>query len=267
MKIALGQFHIYWEDKTENLKKLDACLRRLDGTGTELLLLPEMSLTGFSMNTEKTKEKEKETVRKIQKLAGEHGLAVGIGWVKDQGNTCENHYSIVTEEGELLDYAKIHPFSFGEESHHFTGGRKLAFCRYKGFSISVQICYDLRFPEPFQILSKETDLIVVPANWPAARREHWDTLLRARAIENQVYIAGVNCAGDIGGQYYSGDSVVYRPDGSELKAEQLIDTEEKTCPEEKIFLMEIKPDVAKYRETFPAKKDRREQLYKKLGST
>ena len=267
MKIALGQLNISWENKDANLEKLKVCLEDLAKVKTDLLLLPEMSLTGFSMNTEKTKESGKETVCRMQKLAVQYHTAIGVGWVKDTGDFCENHYSIVSAEGELLDYAKLHPFSYGEESLHFAGGSELPLCRYQGFRIGVQICYDLRFPEPFQILSRKTDLIVVPANWPAARREHWDTLLRARAIENQVYIAGVNCAGSMGGQYYSGDSVLYRPDGTKVPVEQKIIFSDEQCPEEAIFLLDIDNNVTKYREAFPVKKDRREALYRKLGST
>ncbi len=265
MKIALGQLKIFWEDKEENLGRLKECLEELPEV--DLLLLPEMSLTGFSMNTEKTKECKKETVCQIQELAEQYRTAIGVGWVKDVGTTCENHYSIVSPEGELLDYAKLHPFSYGEESLHFTGGDRLPLCRYQEFQIGVQICYDLRFPEPFQILSKKADLIVVPANWPAARREHWDALLRARAIENQVYIAGVNCAGSMGGQYYSGDSVLYRPDGTKVQAERNILSGKEAIPEEAVFVYEIDNQIRKYRESFPVKKDRRETLYEKLGST
>ena len=267
MKIALGQLNISWENKDANLEKLKVCLKDLEKLKTDLFLLPEMSLTGFSMNTEKTKESRKETVCQMQKLAAQYHTAIGIGWVRDTGDFCENHYSIVSAEGELLDYAKLHPFSYGEESLHFAGGSELPLCQYQGFRIGVQICYDLRFPEPFQILSKEADLIVVPANWPASRREHWDTLLRARAIENQVYIAGVNCAGSMGGQYYSGDSVLYRPDGTKVPAERKIIFDDGKSPEESIFLSDIDNNVTKFREAFPVKKDRREALYRKLGST
>lgn len=265
MKIALGQLKICWEDKAANMEKLKVCLEELPEV--DLLLLPEMSLTGFSMNTEKTKERKKETVCQIRELAKQYHTAIGVGWVKDLETTCENHYSIVSPEGELLDYAKLHPFSYGEESLHFTGGDRLPLCTYQDFQIGVQICYDLRFPEPFQILSKKADLIVVPANWPAARREHWDTLLRARAIENQVYIAGVNCAGSMGGQYYSGDSVLYGPDGAKVTAERKGMPGKESNSGRSCFDVEIDNQIKKYREGFPVKKDRREALYRKLGST
>lgn len=262
MKIALGQLRIFWEDKEANLDKAESCVRILAERGVELFLLPEMSLTGFSMNTDRTKEFQKETVGLVQKLAEKYGTAIGTGWVKAGEVLCGNHYSIVTPEGEILDYEKIHPFRYGGETEYFQGGGSLPVCEYRDFRIGVQICYDLRFPEPFQILSKKADLILAPANWPAARREHWSCLLRARAIENMVYVAGINCAGHMGGQYYSGDSGIYAPDGTLL--EPRIVSLPEGCPEERLLIYDLKNDVRQYQEQFPMKEDRRENLYREL---
>ena len=267
MKIALGQMHIRWEDKAANLARVESWAELLKEKNIDLFVLPEMSLTGFSMHTELTKETDNITVAEAERLARKYQMAVGIGWVKDAGKFCENRYSIVTPEGEILEYTKLHPFSYSGEDRYFQGGTALPVCEYRGYHLGVQICYDLRFPEPFQILSQKADLIVVPANWPSARREHWDTLLRARAIENQVYIAGVNCAGSMGGQYYSGDSIVYAPDGTAVPAKRRNVPGNEQIPEEAIFLLEIDNNITKYREEFPVKKDRREELYRKLGST
>lgn len=264
MKIALGQLKIYWEDKKKNLEKIESCMQILEKKGTDMFLLPEMSLTGFSMHTERTKEQMKETVSEIGELVCRYHLAVGVGWVKDAGTLCENHYSIVTPYGEILDYTKIHPFRYGGETVYFQGGCELPVCEYEDFSLGVQICYDLRFPEAFQCLSKSAELIIVPANWPAARREHWMCLLRARAIENLCYVAGVNCAGTMGGQYYSGDSGIYAPDGTLLPGE--IVCLQGACPEEKVLCFELENDVHQYRMHFPAKEDRREALYSQLLS-
>lgn len=265
MKIALGQLQLYWEDKKANLEKAEEYLSRLEGEEIDLFLLPEMSLTGFSMNTERTKENKKETVENIRRLSEKYKIAIGAGWVKDAGKLCENHYSIITPEKEILDYTKIHPFRYGGETAYFQGGSRLSVCWFEGFSIGVQICYDLRFPEPFSELSKRADLILVPANWPAARREHWECLLKARAIENMVYVAGVNCAGYMGGQYYSGDSALYAPDGSRLKAERI--RLPKACPEEQVLVYDWENDTDAYRKRFPVREDRREELYRKLWNS
>lgn len=262
MKAALGQLHLQWEDKQANLKTVEAYLELLAEKGTELFLLPEMSLTGFSMHTERTGEYAKETVCEIQKLSEKYHMAIGVGWVGAGESLCSNHYSIVAPEGELLDMAKLHPFRFGGEAEHFQGGDSLPVCSYGGFCIGVQICYDLRFPEPFQILSKKADLILVPANWPAARSGHWKCLLKARAIENMVYVAGINCAGETGELFYAGDSRICAPDGTKLKKESICLPGR--CPQEQVQIYELQNDVHRYRECFPVKEDRRETLYQRL---
>lgn len=117
------------------------------------------------------------------------------------------------------------------------------------------LCYDLRFPEIFQIASKKADVILVPANWPEARTEHWKCLLRARAIENQVYIFGINCVGKNNGLNYSGHSCIIDPNGKVL--EELSDREG-------VLSFELKNDVKKIRDGFPVKRDRREDLYSRL---
>lgn len=262
MKVALGQLQLYWEEKEKNLRNVEAYMERLAGMGAELFLLPEMSLTGFSMHTDKTKESSKETVKRAGQLAGKYQMALGIGWVKDCKARCENHYSLVTPEGEILDAVKLHPFRLGKENEHFQGGEHLSVCEYGGFHMGVQICYDLRFPEPFRILSQKADLILVPANWPASRRSHWRCLLKARAIENMVYLAGVNCAGEMEGQFYSGDSGIYAPDGTKLKKE--IIRLPGRCAQEQVQVYELQNDVHQYRANFPVRKDQRTALYQRL---
>ena len=262
MKAALGQLQLQWEDKEANLKLVETYMDLLAEKGTDLFLLPEMSLTGFSMHTDRTKECREETVGRIQELSGRYGMAVGVGWVKDTGAFCENHYSLVTPEGKLLDAVKLHPFRFGGEGEQFQGGGHVPVCTYGGFCVGVQICYDLRFPEPFQVLSRQADLILVPASWPAVRSAHWKCLLKARAIENVVYIAGNNCAGEKGEQFYSGDSRICAPDGAKLKKETVCLPDR--CPQEQVQIYELKNDVCRYRACFPVKEDRRDALYQRL---
>ena len=229
MKAALGQLQIHWEDKEANLKKAEAYLELLSEKKTDLFLLPEMSLTGFSMHTERIKEKREETVERMQRLAEKYQVAIGAGWVKDAGALCENHYSIVAPEGRILDYTKLHPFRFGGEAEHFQGGNALPVCGFGGFCVGVQICYDLR---------------------------------KARAIENMVYVAGINCAGEMGKLFYSGDSRLYAPDGTKLKKET---ARLPGCGTgERVMIYDLQNDVHSYRECFPVKEDRRERLYQKL---
>ena len=285
MRVALFQMNIIWENKNENLKKLEDTLETLGKKNVDLLLMPETSLTGFSMNTDVTGEENFETVENIKKLAAKYGVAIGVGWTKRLGENkkendksatkalCENHYSIVGPDEVdgfdgadkpdildvpmLLDYAKIHPFSYSGEDKYFIGGDYQDFLFYKDFNISVAICYDLRFPEIFQTMSKKSDFIVVPANWPAVRLEHWNKLLMARAIENQCYIAGVNCVGNIDGTSYAGGTKMINPQGDVIIPDELIGYEN----DEAVFIYNLKNDVEKIRDAFPVKKDRRDDLY------
>ena len=255
MKIALLQSHIKWEDKVYNIEYFERILEKYSMESVDLFLLPEMSFPGFHMHTDERKEDNMHTLSLLKKMSAKYGVAIGAGYIKSGEEKCENHYAIVTPDGKIADYAKIHPFSFSEENVYYTGGNSIIKCRYKEFEIGIQICYDLRFPDIFMQAAADVDLMVVPANWPAARAEHWNTLLRARAIENQVYVAGINCAGDIGGLYYSGDSAIYNPDGQECECIEY--QLSGNCSEAKILLFNIDNDVQKYREAFLVLKDRK----------
>lgn len=253
MKVALYQTNIIWEDKEKNYVHLEERLKETENKKIDLFLLPEMSFTGFSMNTEMTKEGNFETVNKISNYAKTYHIAIGFGWVKDCGEKSENHYTIVDKEGKVIsDYAKIHPFSFAGEDKKFQGGEKIDIFKLNGITFSTFICYDLRFPEIFQIASKKAHVILVPANWPQKRREHWKCLLQARAIENQVYIIAVNCVGEIGGVMYSGDSCIIDPNGEVFIA---------VFGQEKILEYDLLDDVIEFRNAFQVKNDRREDLY------
>lgn len=253
MKIALYQMDIAWENKEKNYIYLKNKLDGLCDKNTDIIFLPEMSFTGFSMDTDITKESNLETVNKMADYARQYNIAIGFGWVKDCGEKSENHYTIVNKEGNVIsDYVKIHPFSFSGEDEKFQGGEVINVFEFDGIKFSIFICYDLRFPEVFQIASKEAHVIVVPANWPQNRREHWECLLKARAIENQVYVIAVNCVGEIGGLTYAGDSCVINPNGEIVL---------KVCEREKVLEYELTDDVENYRRIFPVKSDRREEIY------
>ena len=189
MKIALGQMHIRWEDKAANLARVESWAELLKEKNIDLFVLPEMSLTGFSMHTELTKETDKITVAEAEKLARNYQMAVGIGWVKDEGKFCENRYSIVTPEGEILEYTKLHPFSYSGEDRYFQGGTVLPVCEYRGYHLGVQICYDLRFPEAFQALSRQADLILVLDDGELVGKGIHDDLIRTCDTYREIYFS------------------------------------------------------------------------------
>lgn len=259
IKLALLQTQIVWEDKERNYKIAEERIREVANQGVEAVFFPEMSFTGFSMNTEATKESDGRTLRRMCALARKYHVSIGFGWVKDCISTCgkcENHYTVVDNAGSVLsDYVKLHPFSYSGEDLKFQGGSTLAHFPLNGILFATLICYDLRFPEIFQAASKKAHVMVVSANWPAKRREHWRTLLRARAIENQVYVLAVNCVGECGGVAYAGDSCMINPDGEVSAA--LFGTEG-------MLVLELADDVARFRAQFSVKQDRREALYAKL---
>ena len=256
MRVALYQMEIAWEDKEKNYKKLEGVLEEVKKHGTDLLLLPEMSFTGFSMRTELTKEYNEESKDRIKKICENHQICIGFGWVKASGEKAENHYTIINEKGdEISDFVKIHPFSIAHEERYFVKGNKLSTFKLKGRGLATFICYDLRFPAIFQALGDEIEIVIVPANWPKKRREHWKCLLQARAIENQVYVLGVNCVGNMGGLEYSGDSCVINPNGEII---EIIEGNEG------IIYADIEKNVKDIRDSFKVRQDRRTEFYKSL---
>lgn len=264
MVVGLAQMHIEWENKEDNLIKLEEYLRdfsRDKGCDDGIILFPEMSLTGFSMNTDVTADRQRETVDICKKLAAKYNISMGVGWVSKENELAKNHYSIIAASGvEILDYVKIHPFAYSGEDKYFEGGNAIYTCKMGDFNVGVLICFDLRFPEVFQHLSDEAELIIVAANWPMARNMHWNTLLSARAIENQCYIAGVNCVGEIGGQKYSGDSALISPEGVRI-------IPVRTCEYAdggSLMIYNIDNNVKKIRDNFPVKSARRTDLYRTL---
>lgn len=213
-----------------------------------------MSLTGFSMNIQMTAEDDsKETVKKIEKLCKKEGIAVGIGWTKSGKEKAENHYTVVNREGNVYsDYVKIHPFSYAGETDYFQVGNEISYFEMGGYIWSTYICYDLGFPEILQIASRQADIIVVPANWPEKREEHWKALLKARTIENQCYILGINCVGVVGNISYSGYTSAYSPDGICLDG---------LANEEGLIYVELMREKLEMRNSFPVKKDRKWKFY------
>jgi predicted amidohydrolase len=260
MKLALAQIDICWENKTVNKVSCEALVLKASKQAADLILFPEMSLTGFSMDVNGLGEVSfGETTEWFRALAILYGIAIGFGFIQSSTSNSKGHndYIVLDCKGNLLStYSKIHPFSFGKESLYYEGGKDISIFNLNEFNISTFICYDLRFPEIFQIASKRASLITLAANWPEARIEHWETLLKARAIENQCYIAGVNRVGIGDGIKYCGHSLVIDPLGKIIAEGGNL---------EELIVCEINAEnVYNIREEFKLKADRREELYKLL---
>lgn len=256
MKLGLAQTNPLWEEKEKNFQASLAFLEKAKEEKVDFLLFPEMSMTGFSMRPEIIGEgrEASKTLRYFQRKAKEYGLYLGVGYVEQGFPKSYNCYAILSPKGQVLaDYRKIHPFSYGSESLYYQGGDEIVSCQVEDFTVTPFICYDLRFPEIFQAASEKSQLIVLPANWPSERQEHFRILLQARAIENQCYLAGVNRTGRGGELNYQGGSLIVDPYGVVLG---------EGTEEEMLVTAEIQASFAdQYRREFPVKKDRRRDMY------
>jgi omega-amidase len=221
MKLALSSLNQIWEDKDGNFELCLAEMESAAHSGAELIVFPEMTLTGFSSRVEALAEdmESSTTLRRFREAARGFGIPVVFGAIIGQpGRKARNVALMIDKSGQLIgSYSKIHPFSMAGENLHFAAGTEVVFAGLDGWSVGLSICYDLRFPEIFAILAPHCDLILNIANWPAKRVDHWRTLLKARAIENQVFVAGVNRTGVDGrGLEYQESSLVFDAYGSEV---------------------------------------------------
>ena len=260
LKVSLVQMDMAWEDVAENHRRAARLLSKASDAGAKLALLPEMFSTGFSMEPERIAQAQGGVSEVF--LAG-RAAALGL-WIlasvpqkEKKSSRARNVALLVSPGGDVTRYAKIHPFSWGGEDKHYEAGDRVVTADVEGVRVTPFVCYDLRFPEPFRVAARDTDLFCLVANWPDARREHWRTLLRARAIENQAYVAGVNRAGEGGGARYAGDSAVIGPLG-----ETLVDATADYG--EAVLVCDVDTaNVARLRGKFPALEDVRPQAYRR----
>ena len=256
MKVALVQTDIIWNDPVANIQRCQLLAERAIKGGAELLIFPEMFTCGFSKPTGELAQKSYEMgAQFLTQLAVQHGVhAIGSLPQPVSPSKTYNTALVSKPDGIVEHYHKIHLFSNGGEGEVYAAGTSTLTTSINDIRCSVFICYDLRFPIPFHQLAEKTDLFVVIANWPTPRREHWLTLLRARAIENQAFVAGVNRTGTDPGLAYSGDSVLFAPDGTQL-------TELTT--EEGVIMCEVDAGrVTEWRKSFSAVRDRRPEVYR-----
>lgn len=213
MKVLLVQPELVWEDPQANRDHIDSLIRKYNDIA-EMIFLPETFTTGFTMNTEKWAEEQGgPTFQWMRNLALKYNSTVSGSLIIKQEDCYYNRLIWVNPDGDSYSYDKRHLFSMGDEDKKFTPGSKHQLILYNNWKIMPLICYDLRFP----VWSRNTssfDLLVYHANWPAVRQEVWEILLRARAIENQCYVIGINRVGKDGrGMNHLGGSTVIDPKG------------------------------------------------------
>jgi omega-amidase len=248
LSVTLIQTELYWENSTANLAMLEEKIFQI-ATPTDLIILPEMFNSGFTMNVEKIGEPMNlTTFRWMRQMAMQtQAVVVGSFIVKEQGHAY-NRLIWMQPDGEYDCYDKRHLFRMAKEDKHFTEGTKQIVKTIKGWRICPLICYDLRFPVWSRNTNLHYDLLIYIANWPSVRSHPWSILLQARAIENLSYVVGVNRVGtDEKGVYYSGNSALIN-----FKGEHLFYEKDNNIVHTQIL---DKQALINFREQFPAHLD------------
>lgn len=260
LKITIIQSNLHWENKETNLQMFSEKLAALT-VETDLIVLPEMFTTGFSMRPEKFAEFVKgKTVNWMHEKAKAKNCVVTGSFICEDGGKYYNRLVWIRPDGSFSHYDKRHLFSMGDENTHYDYGKKKIIEEIKGWKICPLICYDLRFPvwsrnkiqhSKFKSSfdSNAYDLLIYVANWPERRSHPWKTLLLARAIENQCYVAGVNRIGTDGNEiYHSGDSAIVNAKGEIISKTK--------SGEESVETITLKfSELQSFRKTFPVLKD------------
>lgn len=222
MKIYLVQRPIVWENAAENFQAIEDRLDTNPPESGSMVVLAELFAAGTSLSLDKIGEpSDGPSAQFLQRLATKFGiLTVGsFPYQPEGGGKALNRLVAYRPDGEqAVCYDKIHPFTYGRESERYTGGDKLPLFEYRGWTICPSVCYDVRFPKMYRqaVLEGGADLLLCIANWPTPRREHWKTLIRARAIENQAVMVAVNRVGTDPYNDYSGDSAIIDAKGVAL---------------------------------------------------
>lgn len=251
MKAIGVQLDIVWEDKPANYEKVQSLLARAEIEPASLVVLPEMFATGFSMNVQDIcEEASAETETFLAAMAEQYKSCVLGGVVRRNADGLGRNEAVVFAPSgrEIARYCKMHPFSFAAETEYYAPGEQTVTFQWLDFTVAPFICYDLRFPEVFRhAVQQEADLYAVIACWPALREAHWTALLKARAIENQAYVVGVNRCGNDPKLTYPGRSTIIDPRGEVLAS---------AGAEEGTIQAELDPaSLKKYRSDFPALAD------------
>lgn len=247
MKVTIVQPDTKWESVEDNLSRLEEQIRPFFGL-TDIVILPEMFTTGFTMNTAGSAEsKDGKTYRWLVKMASEGNFGICGSYIINESGNYYNQWNFVSPD-KSVSYNKRHLFKMGNEETFYNAGKERIIFTFRGVRIMPSVCYDLRFPVWLKN-NGEYDLLINSANWPEVRSSVWNTLLRARAIENQCYVAASNRTGIDGkGISYRGESMIIDPKGELMQKSR--------DHEECIFTSDISlEELASFREKFPVLKD------------
>lgn len=222
LNVALLPLEITWGDKEKNISAVTAALESLHPQ-TDLVILPETFSTGFPSLKDKevirglAERNTGRTIDTIKALAAKYSIAIAGSFVADSGGSLYNRAFFIEPQGDEMFADKRHLFTMAGEDRMFSAGYQRLHVRYRGWDIAMVVCYDIRFPVWCRNVLNNYDLLLAVANWPTVRVDAWNQLLRARAIENEAFVAGVNCRGtDTGGFEYDGSSAVYDFKGKDI---------------------------------------------------
>jgi len=227
LKITVFQAYLFWENIDKNLQNISLKLEDGLREKTDVIVLPEMFNTGFSMNAkELAEEMDGKTMTWLHKTANKYNCVVTGSLMIKEHNNFYNRLVWMLPNGEYQYYDKHHLFGLGDEDKNFSAGNKVVIVELKGWKIRLGICYDLRFPVWLRNKNSEYDVLLLVASWPDKRSSHWRTLIQARAIENQSYVVAVNRVGHDGNQVYhsghsmcidaAGNTIYYKPEDEDL---------------------------------------------------
>ncbi len=215
LKVTLIQSELVWQNIDANLAHFTRLIDQLDET-TDLIVLPEMFTTGFSMEPETFAEGiEGRAMQWMKNMAILKNVAITGSVMYSEEGKCFNKLVFMFPDGNFQSYNKKHLFSIGDETNHYTAGNRQVMVEFKEYKIFLAICYDLRFPAWLRRTAEYNyDVMLLVANWPERRSNHWKTLIQARAIENQAYVIAVNRIGNDGNDvHHSGDSALINAKG------------------------------------------------------
>ena len=245
LTVALGEYDTGWHDSTKSLRSAGELARRARSAGANLLVLPEMCTTGFTMQAEKYSEPENgSSIAVLAAIAAEHELWLIAGLpMQRHGRYLNSAVAFAPDGSRVATYDKQRLFGYAKETEIYSPGAGPCVIQMGGLSVALFVCFDLRFPELFRDVGHDVDAFVLIANWPSARQRHWEILTQARAIENQCYMIAVNRIGEGDGLKYTGGSVIFDPWG------ERIDT---PAPQSSLRIGEVSASVvAKVRKDFP----------------
>jgi omega-amidase len=257
MKVACIQYNIVWENQEKNFLLVERLVKELIKKKPQLVLLPELFSTGVTLNSIRFEEDiNGKTCTFLSGLAKKFKIYVLGSFVEKQmKKKPKNSVVVFNPEGKLIcKYQKNHVFTYGGENRSYSDGEGITNFRIGKFLITPLICYDLRFPEIFRkAIDNGTNIFVIPANWPNPRKEHWITLLKARAIENQSYIIGINRVGNSPTLSFFGNSLIVSPKGDIIN---------QAGSKEQVIISDLDiEEVTNFRSIFPTLRDRKDNHY------